>query len=212
MSHGSATIIFLLESPILSRRSESVSAHTNRSVATSGYKKGIVLKSTVEDKRGTLLPYQTCSTHGRTCKTSDRSCGATNHRVDIECVGRTGRGFSLDQARDPRPQTIWRGHRRRRTCSQNYDPSSDQWRNAGLPKEAATQTKALRTRFRVIGRPSNSPPLELLNSNLGSVPHFVNSSCGPRGGTPGPAWRTFGVSSVACRMYPFTHAVHSDVS
>jgi len=32
--------------------------HTNRSAATSGYKKGIVLKSSGEGRRGTLLPYR----------------------------------------------------------------------------------------------------------------------------------------------------------
>src|SRR5207253_9870949 len=84
-----------------------------RSVATSRRERDTVLKSTGVGTPGTLLPCRTYSTHGRSYKASGRPSGVTNHRVGIECVGRTGRGFSLDQARDPRQQT---GHARGRTC------------------------------------------------------------------------------------------------
>src|ERR1700682_5808045 len=97
-----------------------MAAHTNRNVATSGYKKGTVSKSSRGGTPGTLFPYRTCSRGGHRYKTSGRPCGATNRRVDIVCEGRTGRGFSLDQARDPKPRTIWRGHPRGHTCH-NYD-------------------------------------------------------------------------------------------
>src|SRR6266852_1031967 len=89
------------------------SSNTNPNAATSGCKRDTVLKSTGEGRRGTLLPCRTYSTHGHSYKTSGRLCGATNHRVDIECEGRTGRGSSPDQARDPRQLT---GHARGRTC------------------------------------------------------------------------------------------------
>ena len=90
-----------------------MTANTSRSVATSRRKRDTVLKSTGAGTPGTLLPCRTYSTHGPSYKTSGRPCGATNHRVGIECVGPTGRGFSLDQARDPRQQT---GHARGRPC------------------------------------------------------------------------------------------------
>src|SRR5208337_5250300 len=47
--------------PILNRCSESVSPHTSRSVATTAYTSDTVLKSIGGGKRGTLLPYRTCS-------------------------------------------------------------------------------------------------------------------------------------------------------
>jgi hypothetical protein len=90
-----------------------MSANTSPNAPTSGNTRGIVSKSTGEDRRGTLLLCRTYSTRGRSYKTIGLLCGASNHRVGIECVGRTGRGFSLDQARDPRQQT---GHARGRTC------------------------------------------------------------------------------------------------
>jgi hypothetical protein len=62
---------------------------------------------------GTLLQCRTCSIHGRRCKTRGRPRGATNHTAGSGCEGWTGRGSSLDRARDPRHRT---GHARGRTC------------------------------------------------------------------------------------------------
>jgi len=39
-------------------------------------------------------------------------CGATSRIVGIGCGGLWGRGSSLDQARDPKPRTIWLCHPR----------------------------------------------------------------------------------------------------
>src|ERR1700730_2017821 len=72
--------------------------------------------STGGGRRGTLLPFRTCSMSGRRYKTSGRPCGATNRIVDIVCVGQRGRGFWLGRARDPRLRTIWRGHPRGHPC------------------------------------------------------------------------------------------------
>src|SRR5882724_413743 len=124
------------EESILNRCSESVSPHTNRNVPTSACKTGIALKSSDEDRRGTLLPCQTYSIHGRSYKTSGRPCGPTNHRVGIECVGRTGRGFSLDQARGPRQQT---GHARGRT----YPAIMSQFGYTGGVRTSALEASSL---------------------------------------------------------------------
>ena len=98
VSHGSAA--FAAECPILNRCSESVSPHTNRNVPTSACKTGIALKSSDEDRRGTLRPCQTYSIHGRSYKTSGRPCAATNRRVGIECEGSDGpRLFSWSVSR-----------------------------------------------------------------------------------------------------------------
>ena len=107
MSHGSAA--FAAECPIFKPMLRSVSPHTNRNVATSGYKKGTVLKSSGGGTPGTLLPYRTYSTHGRSYKTSSRPCGATNRRVDIECEGRTGRGFFLIEVAIQDNRLVMRG-------------------------------------------------------------------------------------------------------
>jgi hypothetical protein len=90
-----------------------VRARTNGNAETTAYKRDTVLKSTGGGTPGTHLRYRTCSTHGRRCKTSGRPCGATNRRADIGREGRTGRGFSLGQARDPKQQI---GHAIGRTC------------------------------------------------------------------------------------------------
>ena len=89
-----------------------MSAHTNRSVATRRHKRDTVLKSTGEDRRGTLLPCRTYSTHGRKYKTRGRPCGASSRRAGSGCGGRMDRDSSLPQARDPRQRTIWRGQPR----------------------------------------------------------------------------------------------------
>src|ERR1700686_3503495 len=83
-----------------------MAAHTSRNVATSGYKKGTVSKSSGGGTPGTLLPYRTCSRGGHRSKTNGRPCGATSRIADIVCGGPTDRGFSPDQARDPIPRTI----------------------------------------------------------------------------------------------------------
>ena len=80
---------------------ERITAHTNRSAATTAYTRGTVLKSTGEDKRGTLLPCRRCSMSGRMCTTRGLPCGATSRRVGTGCEDRRGRGFSPDRARDP---------------------------------------------------------------------------------------------------------------
>lgn len=97
----------------------SVTAHTNRNVATNGYKRGIVLKSTAGDKPGTLRLCRTYSTHGRSHKPNGRPCGATNRRVDIECEGRMGRGFSPGRAPDPKQRMLWRNPPTGRTLSRH---------------------------------------------------------------------------------------------
>jgi len=89
--------------------------HTNPNAATIGCKRGTEFQSTGAGRRGTLLPYQSCSIRVRSYKTSGLPCRATSHRVDIEFVDRTGRGSSPAQARDPKQRRICWGHPRGRT-------------------------------------------------------------------------------------------------
>jgi hypothetical protein len=93
-----------------------MAAHTSRSAATSGRTRDTGSRSSGGGMRGTLLPYRTCSRSGRRSKSRDRPCGATSRIADIVCEGRTGRGFSPDQARGPKPRTIWRGNPGGHTC------------------------------------------------------------------------------------------------
>ena len=177
------------------------------------YKKGIVLKSAVEDKRDTLsspikrIPLVAAGTRpaivlvGRptTEWTSNAWAGRIEAFLLIKLAIQDHRRFGGvigEGAHAPRIMTLVRIN--------------------GVMQDRPRKRPRKRKRSGLVseswGARRTALPLELLNSNLGSVPNFVNSSCVPRGRTPGPAWRTFRCSSVACRMYPFTHAVHSDVS
>jgi len=59
---------------------------------------------------------------------------------------------------------------------------------------------------------NSPPPGKLFNSSLGSVPNFVNSPCVPRWRHCWASMVNVQCSSAVRRMYPFTHALHSDVS
>jgi hypothetical protein len=83
-----------------------ITAHTRASVATSGYKIGIGSRSTGEGKPGRPLPYRTCSTRFRTCRTICPLCAATNRRGSSGCVSQRYRRSCLAQARDPKLLTI----------------------------------------------------------------------------------------------------------
>lgn len=101
-------------SGLLSR--EYLNANTIRNAATSRCTIGTALKSTGEDRQGTLLRYRRCSMSARRCKTTGRLCGATNHKADIECEAQMARGSAPAQARDPKQPRTWRGHPRGHTC------------------------------------------------------------------------------------------------
>src|SRR6266851_6439051 len=87
---------------------------------------------------GTLFRCRTCSTDGRSYRTSGRPCEVTNRIVDIVWEGRTGRGFSPDQARDPKLRRFG-GAIRRAHMPRYYDSVRLNWRNAGLPLEDKTR-------------------------------------------------------------------------
>jgi len=101
-------------------RPATVRSYTSRNVETTAYTRDTVLKSTGGGTPGTLLPCRMCSMSGRSYKTICLPCGATIRRAGSRCVGRTDRGFSLDQPRDPRQRTISRSHPKRHT-SGYYD-------------------------------------------------------------------------------------------
>jgi len=61
----------------------------------------------------------------------------------------------------------------------------------------APQTKTPQTPVRVVGRPSNSPPPELLSSRLGCFVKLVNSTCVLKGVTAQC------VAGSLCRFLPF---------
>ena len=92
-----------------------INANTNQNVGTSGCRRDTELKPTGGGRQGTHLPCRRCSANARTCKASGRPCGETNRRAGIGCEGRTGRGSSLAQARDPRQRRISWTHPRGRT-------------------------------------------------------------------------------------------------
>jgi len=84
-----------------------VTRHTNPYAATSPYTRGTGLKSTGAGKLGRRLPYRTCSTRVRSCRTTRPPCGTTSRRWGSGCVaecvpvllnvvvGRNGRSISL---------------------------------------------------------------------------------------------------------------------
>src|ERR1035441_3087648 len=62
-------------------------------------------------------------------------------------------------------------------CTQIFSPST---RKAGLKAPTAPKRKRPRLRLESWDALETVLPRKLLNSNLGSVPNFVNSSCVPR--------------------------------
>ncbi len=99
------------------RCTDAVIGHTTGNAGTIACMRGIGSRSTGGDTPGTLLRCRTYSTCCRSRKPRSPFCAATTRIVDIGSVAPTGRGFSLDQLRDPKPRTFWRGHSRGRTCS-----------------------------------------------------------------------------------------------
>ena len=82
-------------------------AHTRASAPTIDCMRGIGFHSTGAGRLGRHLQYRMSSMDARRCKTIGLPCGATSRIEDIVCGDRKGRGFSPDQARDPRPRTTW---------------------------------------------------------------------------------------------------------
>ena len=79
---------------------QQVTSHTNPSVPTTAYRRGIASKSIDGGRRGIPRQCRRCSTHCRNYKTSGHPCGVTSRRAGTECEDRKGRGFSLVRARD----------------------------------------------------------------------------------------------------------------